>query len=373
MLPVYLHKAATLGWFKDVKALFETGKTDINAKSKRGNTALMLAAESGHIKIVEYLVGKGADIHIRNRYGWTAVMCALSNAHMEITDFLLSRGAVLSPQDSLNVLFLENAEQGRLEHVKELLRRGAHIQARARNGNFALHLAAGNGHLPLVRYFLETGELTVHAKGHDNITALILSAEKGHIETVSFLLQNGADVQAKNSTGMTALQKAARGGHTDILKLLLSHGAKLSGGDHFIKTPLMEAAHGGHLETVKFLLESGEINVNKKDRVGTTALMLAAYHAHHEVLTYLLNQGAEVNTQNKKGKTALVAAVSGRAKHCSCHKEAVRLLLSFGADAKLPDGKGRTAVELAKERGYGDLVQMMSGRVETMPRVLSAV
>jgi ankyrin repeat protein len=58
-------------------------------------------------------------------------------------------------------------------------------------------LAAGEGHLEIVKLLLEHGA-DVNAKTAYE-TALHLAAEKGHLEIVKFLLEHGADVNAKTA------------------------------------------------------------------------------------------------------------------------------------------------------------------------------
>jgi ankyrin repeat protein len=64
-------------------------------------------------------------------------------------------------------------------------------------GETALHLAAGEGHLEIVKLLLEHGA-DVNAKTAYE-TALHLAAGEGHLEIVKLLLEHGADVNAKTA------------------------------------------------------------------------------------------------------------------------------------------------------------------------------
>jgi hypothetical protein len=55
--------------------------------------------------------------------------------------------------------------------------------------------------------------------------ALHLASEKGHVEVVEFLLDNGADINAKTGRGYTALMYAKLNNHENVEKLLISRGA----------------------------------------------------------------------------------------------------------------------------------------------------
>ena len=80
----------------------------------------------------------------------------------------------------------------------------------------------------------------------DTTTYLIEAALRGWVETVRFLLANGADPNiAGKFAGRTALLAAATSGHADVVDLLLRHGA-----DFFRGRPSRQAERDGvrHLQ-----------------------------------------------------------------------------------------------------------------------------
>ena len=93
---------------------------------------------------------------------------------------------------------------------------------------------------------------------------LILAAGRGHIEIVKLLLENGADVNSRTKDGDTALIVASKAGHTNVVKLLLERGADVNAKNRNGRMALMGATNQGHLNVVKLLLERGA-DVNAKD------------------------------------------------------------------------------------------------------------
>ena len=78
-----LHFAATSGNTTAIKYLVETGKVDINAQTKGGETALMKAGQAGYLEICKYLLDRGCDGKIKNCVGMTAVDLACVNQRNE--------------------------------------------------------------------------------------------------------------------------------------------------------------------------------------------------------------------------------------------------------------------------------------------------
>ncbi len=92
-----------------------------------------------------------------------------------------------------------------------------------------------------------------------------------------------------------------------------------------LDSQLLEAAEDGETEKVKALLESGA-DVNAKDLIGLTPLMLAASLGYTETVATLLEAGANLEAKDILGHTTLGLAESGG------HTEVVELLKKAGAN-----------------------------------------
>ena len=96
----------------------------------------------------------------------------------------------------------------------------------------------------------------------------------GNLETVSFLIDKGADICAKNDYGKTPLYWAcAYGNNLEIVSYLINKGAEVNLKTK-LGTPLHEASSQGKLEMVSLLIEQGA-NVAIKDKQGKTPLEVA--------------------------------------------------------------------------------------------------
>jgi hypothetical protein len=144
---------------------------------------------------------------------------------------------------------------GLKEIVGLLLEQKADVEAKAADGETALHGAARNGHEAVVRLLLLEKEVDVDVKDNDGITALHRAAWSGHEAVVRLLLEKGADVDAKDNDGWTALYEAGGNGHEAMVRLLLEKGADVDAKDNDGWTALYWAAQSGH-EAVVHLLTS---------------------------------------------------------------------------------------------------------------------
>ena len=118
------------------------------------------------------------------------------------------------------------ALEGHTAAVKELLDKGADVNAEDHEGRTALMFAVINLHYETVKVLLERGA-DVGARANDGWTALMLAASCGEARIVRALLNSGADVKGKSvRASMTAIAIAVKHGYTEIANLLEEAGAK---------------------------------------------------------------------------------------------------------------------------------------------------
>ncbi len=105
----------------------------------------------------------------------------------------------------------------------------------------------------------------------DGRSALHQAASNGNLNVLKMLLSHGAQINSVSSTGETPLHFAARFGQLAALKVLIAHGARLNEKTKHTKaTPLLVAAESGHEVIIRTLLDSGA-KKNEKDVFGKTA------------------------------------------------------------------------------------------------------
>eukprot|EP00762_Andalucia_godoyi_P005325 ANDGO_06764.mRNA.1 Alpha-latrocrustotoxin-Lt1a len=101
-----LIRAADVGAYDEVVHLVESSNVDINYQNETGNSALHIASQRGHEKIVCYLVEHGADISLENKEQKTPMQLAaprlrgVMKATKEIQELYKRLEASSQPMDS---------------------------------------------------------------------------------------------------------------------------------------------------------------------------------------------------------------------------------------------------------------------------------
>uniref|UniRef100_A0A3B1J5R1 Kinase D-interacting substrate 220b n=1 Tax=Astyanax mexicanus TaxID=7994 RepID=A0A3B1J5R1_ASTMX len=302
-----------------------------------------LAALKAHLE-------KFKEVDGRSDNGQTPLMLAAEQGSLEIIQELIRRGANVNLDDvDCWSALISAAKEGHVEVVKELLDSSAYIEHRDMGGWTALMWAAYKGRVEVTKVLLENGA-NPNTTGQYSVYPIIWAAGRGHAEIVKLLLKHDAKVNCSDKYGTTPLIWAARKGHYECVMHLLENGADVDQEGANSMTALIVAVKGGYTEVVKELLKRNP-NVNMTDKDGNTALMIAAKEGYTEIVQDLLDAGTYVNIPDRSGDTVLIGAVRGG------HVEIVRALLHKYADIDIRGQDNKTALYWAVEKGNATMVR----------------
>ncbi|XP_037420453.1 ankyrin repeat-containing protein At5g02620-like [Triticum dicoccoides] len=262
-------------------------------------------------KMTKQLTGKRDDtaLHGAARAGLlVAVQETLSGASPEELRALLSK----QNTSGETPLFVA-AEYGYVALVNEMVKYHdvATAGIKARSGYDALHIAAKQGDVEVVKELLQALPELAMTVDASNTTALNTAATQGHMEVVRLLLEvDGTLALIARSNGKTALHSAARNGHVQVVRALLEAEPSIAlRVDKKGQTALHMAAKGTNLDLVDALLAADPSLLNLPDNKGNTALHIASRKARHQIIKRLLElPDTNLKAINRAAETPLDTA-----------------------------------------------------------------
>lgn len=192
-------------------------------------TPLFWAVSRGHPEAIRLLVKAGAALEARDKRGQTALHWAVFKDQRDAAEQLLALGAdVNAPATKRDheTPLMYAAELGYVKMAELLLHHGAAVDLRDEWGYSALHYAARKGTRDVAALLIDRGANVSARGGPGSSTPLQDAAAGGHLSTVRLLLDRGADVAATDNDGDTALTIAQKGGRSAVARLLVSYAER---------------------------------------------------------------------------------------------------------------------------------------------------
>nr|XP_061826937.1 ankyrin repeat domain-containing protein 50 [Nerophis lumbriciformis]XP_061826939.1 ankyrin repeat domain-containing protein 50 [Nerophis lumbriciformis] len=255
-----LHAAACEGHRAVCAALTQQGSmARVGEMDIEGRTALILAAQEGHLSAVRLLLDRRSPIDHRAYDGHSALSAALLEGHAEVAELLMRRGADTDVRDAegrplLYLLVLED----RLDMATVLIEKGGvPMESRDSEGRTAVHVASWQGNVDMVVLLLKHGA-NPNAQDTEGRPPLHSVAWTGNSEVGHHLLaKSGINIDLACNQGATALSIAAQQGHANIVSMLLERGANPDHVDQYGRTPMKVAGKHGHMHVVSLLQRFG--------------------------------------------------------------------------------------------------------------------
>jgi ankyrin repeat protein len=340
-----LSRAAETGEIYLMRAALRAD-VDANLRTpEQGCTALTKAAHGGQDAAVRVLLRAGADIGLPNFDGEAPIFCAAAKGHISTVKLLLAARANAQHEKTWGATPLIAASWKNSSKVVEAL-----LDARA----------------------------SVNHQKNDEVgdTALSLSSWCGNAETVALLLRHGADVGKRNRREIGPLMFGVWRGSAAVVDLLISYRADANERDRDGDTPVFylcqakkedeeepaESLSKDELQNVQGIirsLRSAGANVNQQNNRGISALMLAVWYGRNKIVELLQTNKADINAADNDGDTAIFFAARHDRRGAS-HAKTVEFLLNHGADRHHKNNNGATALDLARDHGFQDLVQVLT-------------
>mgnify|MGYP001187742189 CR=1 FL=1 len=278
----------------------------------------------------------------------------------------ISSSKLLTKEEKIkiNVEFIEAIINKNYDLMVECFNKGANINYKTeRNTPFTknYHLKEATPIFYAIRdydekvfTFLVKNGADVNAQDENGNTPLhLLTNTIRNIASIKLLVEKGASINIKNKEGINAFSKAielARYRNIDneqTINFLIEQGADVNTEDENKVTPLMKIISIGetqelNLELIKKIITNGA-NIDAYDKNGKTALHYAmeqkSRYENRKLIKLLIEKGADVNVKDNKGNTPLTLATK------NYDVELIKSLVEGGALLSIKDKKGKGAID----------------------------
>uniref|UniRef100_A0A9L0TR11 Ankyrin repeat and death domain containing 1B n=1 Tax=Equus caballus TaxID=9796 RepID=A0A9L0TR11_HORSE len=305
-----IHLAAWSGGLEIMLLLVRAG-ADQRAKNQDGMNALHFAAQSNNVRIVEYLI---QDLHLKeldqpDEKGRKPFLLAAERGHVEMIEKLVFLNLRTSEKDKEgNTALHLAAKHGHSPAVRVLLTQWQEINETNEKGETPFFLAVEGGHEECCKVLAAAGS-DINIPNQLNITALQTATRKGHASLVSFLLSEHVDLHPKVEPKESPLHLAVLNNHVTVVNSLLSARHDTDALDQRRQTPLHVAADLGHVELVEALLQAS-CDLKAIDKQGKTALAVASRSNHSLVVDMLIKAERYYAWREEHGESSRDPSVS---------------------------------------------------------------
>ena len=200
----------------------------------------------------------------------------------------------------------------------------------------------------------QTGPTAAEAAAYSGLHALAWRGDAAQVAA----LATPAEVKKRDAQGRTPLHVAAFARQRAAIEALAKAGAELGALENDRYDAVTIAAVADDEETLRVLLSLGASAKLVTSRYDGTALIAAAHLGHDGVVRQLIAAGAPLDHVNNLHWTAAIEAVvlgNGGARH----QATLKALIDAKANLQLADRSGRSPLQLARERGYAEMVAML--------------
>lgn len=306
------------------------------------------ACRYGQMYVIEELIDK-VNINVQDEEeGYTPLMNAIREREIEAVKILLEHNADVTKikDNSGRNAFFWAAVLDELEMLKLFEKYNPDYNESDNYGSNALFFTRK---VETVNYLLKNGA-DINKKNKSGRTPLIQhSLAYENQDHVKFLLEKGADINAQDNEGVRTLMFAVQTDKTKIIDICLSEKADINIKDNEGKTALFHTISSfGILENVKSMTENMFGDYARTDYVKNymNQKKMEETDTAIRLIKLLVSNGADINAQDNKGNTLLMYAIALR------NEPLINEILKLNPDVNIKNKEGKTANDIAKEYGY---------------------
>jgi len=345
-----LHVLISLNRKPEVVQTLLAGDIDISARNINGQTPLYLAVQESRIALIPLLLSKGADIFSADNSGITPFDYAMKIRGPVLDALITAETAVQKDSGGNTILHLAVKNKGDAYIVGKILEQKADINARNRDGDTALHIAARMNLQETGEYILANGANIFYSNSAGESPLYIALTHSSGILQWMF---NSDTVAAHDGLGNTMLHYVAMWKMDKHIPFIIEQGVSTEAANATGETPLFWAVKYDGASTVKALLQA-KANLQARDNMGNSVLHAAVRWNAKNAVTTLLNAGIDANVHSLDMTTPLHEAVR------LDKTDIAVILITRGADLEVRDSGGNTPFMESVKAGQIETVKLLA-------------
>lgn len=288
--------------FKDIdsaeaaKLMVSDKRTNLEARTINGFTALMKAAMFNSVEVLKVLIKTKLNLNGMNNIGETALHLCMKKETSEAAILLINAGANVSMPDNMGITpIIKAAMYDNDTIIKKLVFAGANANKQEKCNCNAIITAMKNNSTETIKYYLREKIVT-----KESFESMVVGAGLSRNDTIQRLVIK----QCSNDQLRIMFFTACVSDNIFLVKKFLKNKDLdlLNARFYFRMTPLMIACYENASSTVEELIKCGA-DINLFDADGVTALMYAASINNRAIMKLLQKNGADKTIKDKEGKT----------------------------------------------------------------------
>jgi len=379
-----LHVLVSLNRKPEVVQALLAANIDISIRNVTGQTPLYLAVQESRLALIPLLLSRGSDIFAADNSGITPFDYAMKIRGPVLDALITPETAIQKDSAGNTILHLAVKNKGDALIIGKILDQKANIDARNRDGDTALHIAARMDQKEAGEYILSKGANIFYSNSRgENPLYIALTHPSGVLQWmfnhetaaahdglgntmlhyvalwrmdkhIPFIIQKGVSTEAANATGETPLFWAVKYDGASTVKTLLASKANLHARDSLGNSVLHAAVRWNAKNAVNTLLNEGiDVNVHSLDM--TTPLHEAVRLGITDIAVVLIKRGADLEVRDSGGNTPFMETIKAG------HIETAKLLARMGANPMTRNANGDTPLHAAIMREDGDSINALLG------------
>ncbi|MGB1227693.1 MAG: ankyrin repeat domain-containing protein [Poseidonibacter sp.] len=192
------------------------------------------------------------------------------------------------------------------------------------NDETYLQLCSKGGYIESVKWLLNNGANT-EIENKEKETALFYSLHSNNLPLVTLLVEANANINHLNIYNRSLIQEATIASNNKLVEYLISKSKNLANADKYGNNLIFDALSNGKKEIIELVASLDEVDINHINHEGNTVLQQEVVLKNNNIAISLLELGANPTIQDKKGKNFLFYAISKGYKNVEILEKAVEL------------------------------------------------